>query len=155
MWSLKQIKEFIKGTTKDISTLVDKDGHERFIEGDITINEISGITQSYGKWTLSGSHLLIVIACSVADETILSNNLSLCEVNLPDWVKDKLVPIVSATIDAKNTTYYGSDWYDTQTSTYRISKQPGNKIVIINASTLTLNKDRAFRVAFDLLIDND
>ena len=74
MYSEKQIRELVK-TTKgyDIVNLVDKDGHERFIEGDIPDPEITGLTPIYYKWSLSGTHLMIVMAGTIENGTNLSN----------------------------------------------------------------------------------
>ena len=43
--------------------IVDADGHKRFIEGNVTPANIIGENDiQYAKWSLSGSHLMIVLA---------------------------------------------------------------------------------------------
>ena len=73
MFSLKQLEEIAnKQVQEQVSSgelenvkvfenIVDKDGHKRFIEGDITFENITGVSKVYGKWSLSGNHLMIVI----------------------------------------------------------------------------------------------
>ena len=154
MWSIKQLKEFIKSTTKDISTLVDKDGHERFIEGDITLEEITGVSKTYGKWSLSGSHLLIVLSIAVADTTVLANGVKFCDISIPKWIYDKVAVIWGAdAVIRQSITLYADNW-STQTMNTLLSKA-NDVLTIYGLNDLTLTADRKTRIAFDLLIDND
>lgn len=151
MWSRNELKEIVKGTHKDIATLVDAQGHERFIDGDITIKEISGITQTYGKWSLSGSHLLIVIGLDFEDALIVSQQ-TLTDVMLPDWIKEKLVPLYASNIvDYQPYVLYADD-YTQQNSNAYLAKGVNVGIIL---SSITLTKARHARITFDLLIDND
>ena len=152
MWSLKQIKEFIKATTKDISTLVDKNGHERFIEGDIDIKEITGVTKDYGKWSLSGSHLLIVICCSFADTTAITSGTLLSEIELPEWIFNKIIPLYGSNIEYHNSNLFNSAGVAQSIGNY-LRKDTAK--LQLRLSALTLTDDRSGRFAFDLLIDND
>ena len=56
MWSRKELKEMVEQIKKNVNTLVDSDGHDRFISGDITTSTIAGVEFTYGKWSLRGSH---------------------------------------------------------------------------------------------------
>ena len=93
MFSEKQIEglaqEQSKAVKKDIATLVDADGHNRFIEGDIEIEEITGITKTYGKWSLSGTHLLIVLCLGAVVGTTISGTLA--NITLPSYIASKIV----------------------------------------------------------------
>ena len=149
MWSLKQIKEFIKGTTKDIATLVDADGHDRFIEGDIDTPTIEGVSFSLAKWSLSGTHLMIVLAGSVANATEIEANTLFGEVKLPDWIKDKLVILFASTYARYTATFWASN-YSTQTDAVSLVKT-GTKVEF-RLNALTLSADRSFRFEFDLYI---
>ena len=153
MYSLEQLKEVVKNTKGyDFANLVDKDGHDRFIEGDITMEAIEGITQSYGKWSLSGSHLLIVLAGTIANATSLTGD-TWALVNLPEWIKDKLVPLFNNRVEFKQTSLFADD-QTTQSCSYGLIKD-ADAITIRYLSNTTLTATRMFRFQFDLLIDND
>ena len=154
MWSKNELRKIIQETYGiDINNLIDKDGHERFIEGDITIEEIEGITQSYGKWSLSGTHLMIVVAGNIADTTALSWGTKIANIVLPDWIFEKIVPIFATYyVEAKSTPLYDIN-LGTQTVSSILRKQSGKLDLLW--SNVTANADRSFRVAFDLLIDNE
>ena len=127
----------------------DEAGHQRFIEGDITFNEIEGLTQTYGKWSLSGSHLLIVIAGSIANETAISGTI-ISSIDLPAWIKDKLVPIYGQAIVRQTDYAYSSDGATNQSVLNVLGKSGANIYV---GSYITATADRYFRYQFDLLID--
>lgn len=133
--------------------IVDKNGNKRFIESDITIEEITGVTQTYGKWSLSGSHLLIVVAGQIADESVLSEGTTLANIELPSWINEKIVPVMTNTyIDRKSFPAVASTW-GVQNLDIALRKITGGVDLRI-VSSLTLTANRGFRVAFDLLIDN-
>ena len=74
--------------------LKDANGNARFVEGDVPVNNISGVIFTYKKWSLSGSHFMLVIAGSIAENTSLLNE-SWFNFALPDYIKDKIFPIFS------------------------------------------------------------
>lgn len=134
--------------------IVDEQGHNRFVEGDITIEEISGITQTYGKWSLSGSHLLIVLGIDIANASVLTAG-TLCNINLPDWIKQKIVALWgSIYIESINFNMWADDW-TTQTIRINFTKTAQNDVRLAIATGITLTANRHCRIAFDLLIDND
>ena len=104
MYSEEQVKKMIQnalssGQMKDVKVfedIVDKDGHARFIEGDIDLAATTpeGVTKVYGKWSLSGSHLMIVLAGVIADGTTIGGAIW-AKVNMPSWIINKIYPIFS------------------------------------------------------------
>ena len=130
--------------------IVDKDGHKRFIEGDVELTETlpSGVTKTYGKWSLSGSHLMIVVAGNFADGTSIPYG-NFCVINLPDWIKDKIVPTYESYVFFTTQPAWASD-SSTQNFTVRLVKDNNNVIYILNSAE-TMTKARSFRWAFDLL----
>ena len=76
----RKLLEWIKGLHKgegaglNISTLTDSKGNPRFIEGEGTPMEMEGFTASYCKWSLSGTHLMIVLSGSFANATVSDVN---------------------------------------------------------------------------------
>lgn len=137
-----------------LENITDKDGNQRFIEGNISINEISGVSKSYGKWSLSGTHLMIVLALSLANETTIADNTSLCSINIPQWILDKIVPVVGGTIAFSENKAYASD-YTNQIFVSRIVKPDVNVFQLRNEGAWSLTKDRTIRLQYDLLIDNE
>lgn len=133
--------------------IVDKDGHNRFDGGEININEISGVTKNYGKWSLSGSHLLIVVAFTLADATTFAGGEFL-RFELPEWILNKIVAIAGDRVDDKTITLYGSD-FTSQSLFVTLTKPVGYGILTIRYASITTTKERTGRIAFDLLIDND
>lgn len=133
-----------------MSSIVDDNGNKRFAEWDIETSEITGVTFSYGKASLSGTHLMIVLAGAVVDTSVFVGEL--CKIYLPDYVTDKLVPTFGSVIERKNLDLFGSDYSTQQTIVYFEEQVDYLRIY---ANTLTLNKDRTFRIQFDLLIDTE
>lgn len=137
----------------DIDELVDGDGHKRFLEGDLVVNEeLTGVTFSYAKWSLSGTHLMLVLAGTMDDETELTSSSQLAYVVLPEWIKNKIYPVwADYNIERKTIGLVADDWSEQTTDV--VLQQYGTQTRIINVSTTTLTADRGFRIQFDLLID--
>ena len=159
MYSKPQLLEAVEEESKlngikVFEDIKDKNGNPRFIEGDITMPTITGVTQKYGRWSLSGSHLLIVIAFDVADTTQILGNEVIAYVDIPEWVFNKIVPLWdSSVVDSGSFLLNANDW-STQAMTIGLSKMATN-LRIRNESTITLTAERYIRVDFDLLIDNE
>lgn len=153
-WDIKTAKILLTKEVQDFENITDSKGHKRFIEGDITISEISGVTKTYGKWALSGSHLIIVLVLSIADVTSIADNTTLCAIDVPQWIKDKIVPVVGGTV-AFNVDYaYASDYTNQQLHS-RLVKPNGSVLQIRNDDAWSLTKNRTIRTVYDLLIDNE
>ena len=134
--------------------IVDKNGHKRFIEGDIDLNESadSDLTKMYGKWSLSGSHLLIVLSVSCIDKT-LSYQSRLANINLPEWIQNKIYVVIEGGnyVRGINITFYDSS-NNIQTTQAQLRKDENG--LFISMSAITLSTEKATVIAFDLLIDN-
>ena len=158
MWSKNELKEIVKGTQGyNFANLVDKDGNPRFIEFEGVGIEQEGIEILYNKASLSGTHLLVVLALSVADSTIIPADSILTTFTLPKWIYDKIVPIQATIVtnSAQALVLRASDW-SAQSADVILEKKSDNKITITFVSTsLTLTADRVGRVQIDLLIDNE
>ena len=161
MYSLNQLQEIalkkIESTTslKVFENIVDKDGHKRFIEGDLEEITHEGVTFNYGKWSLSGSHLMVVIACSLADGTAITSSYGICKITLPKWVYDKIYPVFAGNlIDIRTINAFANDW-STQGVQIKCSKVTDSTKLYFEFGSVTLTKDRGFRYQIDLLIDNE
>lgn len=137
---------------KIFENIVDKDGHPRFIEGDIEIQTITGITKTYGKWSLCGTHLLFVLGLDFDIATFSSQTIA--NIKLPQWIADKIVPLYATSIvDNKAFSAY-TDTYNAQAINASLQKfsLTGDTIAIY-MSGFTTNAVRHCRITFDLLID--
>ena len=134
----------------------DKDGHARFIEGEGEINADlpAGVHISYHRWALSGNHLMFVVAGTIDNTTAINNISFVYFKSLPAWILDKIYPVWAdiyiETKDIKAT----ADNFTTQTLSMILYKGV-NQMVVRTTSNITLSADRGFRIAFDLLIDNE
>lgn len=140
-----------------MENIVDAQGRNRFIEDDIELHSDmpSGVSLTYGKWALSGTHLLIVVALELSNGVTISNGNKIAELSLPKWVVDKIYPLwASLYVETKSFSAFANDW-STQSFGVTLSKLSSEKITIQKNSSLTLTTDRSVRIAFDLLIDND
>ena len=162
MWSKNELKNIAdnqaKEVKKDIATLVDANGHDRFIEGDMENSTIEGLTITYSKWSLSGTHLMIVVAGKIDNDTTLTSQqfISITK-DLPQWVLDKIVVVWSSYLESRNFTVYANDWSSSQSLSVALRKQesPTPKFGLFLPSSFTATADRYFRLSFDLLIDNE
>lgn len=163
MWSKNELKNLTQeqissGQLKNVKifeNIVDAQGNKRFIEGDISLLETAeeGIAKTYGKWSLSGTHLLIVLGLSLPNTLeIVSGRKAI--LTLPKWVYDKIVVLFSASIvDYKGYVAYADD-YSTQNVNVYLQKYTDNALTMY-FNGLTLTADRKVRIAFDLLIDDE
>lgn len=136
-----------------LRNITDDYGNKRFIEGNITTNEITGVTFTYAKWSLSGTHLMMVLAGNISNGTTLSFATWSTLNNLPDFIKNKIVPTFDDIVEIKYVHAYKSDWTGQDIGFVLVKNASG--VSIVETSTPTLDYDGQFRVQFDLLIDTD
>lgn len=162
MWTEREIRSLAvnsvekKEDLKVFEHIVDKDGHKRFVEGDIALNEIAGFSKTYGKWSLCGTHLMIVLAVSIVAGSTLADDTFLGTVGLPDWIKSKIVAISGAAVSVQQFTAYKEQqpWV-TENIKVALVKD-GNSIRLKNLTgTQSFTNNDFVRIQFDLLIDNE
>ena len=140
----------VTGDANIFEKIKDADGHARFIEGDLNVAEIEGVTFTYHKWSLSGTHLMLVVAGSVLDETDI-NTTEFATATLPQWILDKIYPTYANIIFARDDDFFAANGDPQQAGVYLTKASDKLKIECY----ITLTADRFFRLAFDLLIDNE
>lgn len=134
----------------DIASLVDSAGNNRFIEGDLEVSEITGVTFTYSKWSLSGTHLMIVIAFDIDNGTVLGND-KFAEVKLPTWILSKIYPsYLTNTVEVKGTNIYDTSW-GSQFMNIKLIKR--TEYLEVQCNAITLSSAKSGRIQFDLLID--
>lgn len=154
-WDIKTAKVLLTSAQPIFEEITDKYGHKRFIEGDIDIEEAfitSGMSKTYGKWSLSGTHLMLVIAGTIADTSVIGYG-KLAIINLPEWIEDKIYPVVSSYLDSKSISCRDENW-STQNIAVALVKEGGHLVLYITSGD-TFTSDKGYRIDFDLLIDNE
>ena len=142
--------------------IYDKNVHNRFIEGNINLSAeaaTAGLLKSYGKWSLSGSHLMLAL-CVEIPENVSFNASYLSYITLPTWIKNKIYPIIAGggdfigynTISILTENSYSVPLPSLFTS---LRVWSGDSVVISVGGISATNSKRAFRIQFDLLIDNE
>lgn len=147
----------ITGDLQAFEEITDKDGHKRFIEGEVKLLDSApeGVTLTYGKWSLCGTHLMIVICLNVLNTTVISNGTGLCDLQLPEWIFNKIVPVwANAAIVLNQDVAFADDW-SSQTFANYIYTSSNNRLVVSKNASLTLSATRNVRITYDLLIDNE
>lgn len=141
---------------KIFENIVDKTGHKRFIEGDILTSEITGVSFPYAKWSLSGTHLMIVLTVTAETDAVFSTSDVLGTINIPEWIADKIVPIVSdGGVDVKTIAFRNAS-YSTQSLSTRLLKNATTKVLTIRpTSSLTITSNSTGRLQYDLIIDDE
>ena len=151
MYSKKELEDAIKTTKKNVNTLVDSSGHDRFIEGDIVVPEAqTNITKTYGKWSLSGTHLMLVLAGEIKAASYTDDEV-FCEIEIPSWILNKISVIFGNYVDLKSFTIIDSS-YASDTQGVNLVKT-SSKLQFVQSGNKTLSLPCQFRYSFDLLID--
>lgn len=133
----------------------DESGNLRFVEGKGVWNTaISGLNVSYCKWSLSGTHLMLVVAGTIDNGTNIVSNTVLATFPIPNYILSKIYPVwaVSA-IESKNLVARDDSWTSQNINTV-LAKTSTGLVINLNAS-VSLTANRSFRLQFDLLIDNE
>jgi hypothetical protein len=149
----EEISNIKDGTTHLFETITDKHGNPRFVEGDITMETIEGVTQTYGKWSLSGTHLMIVLSCTIENGKTFTG-ARIANISLPQYILNKITPLFDRVlVDFKTVTGRADNW-STQNISFTLVKY-SNSLHIEQTGNVTLNDTRHFRIQFDLLIDDE
>lgn len=150
------IENFLNGETSTntipLSKIVDNKGNRRFIEGEGTPLNKEGVTISYCKWSLSGTHLMVVVAGSIDNGTTIPQFTHFGDFDLPDFIFNKIQTVWGSNIEMKSIQAFNSDWSSQTIGTY-LTKT--TRLSILTNGAFTATKDRNFRIQFDVLIDQD
>lgn len=137
-----------------IESIKDENGHNRFIEfaGVPMVN--AGFTASYCRCSLSGTHLMFVLAGSFDNGAEVARQ-KWASVSLPSWITSKIFPVfASSRISVQLINLYGDDWTQETTKPNIVLTINGSNLEMENVSNaFNTSKARYFRIQFDLLID--
>ena len=79
-----------QGGGATLDDIVDSQGNKRFIEGNLEKGS-STATITYNKWSLSGTHLMIVIAGTISSNLETYHNIA--HGTLPTYINSKIFPL--------------------------------------------------------------
>lgn len=139
---------------KVFENIEDSAGHKRFVEGNGSTAQIEGLNITFCKWSLSGSHLMLVLAGTVALGTTITSSDRIAVFPLPSWVNAKIYPVLSNLIEYKNISFINMSTYQQNNVMGYIDKL-SDGISLYIMQSITFEADSTFRVVFDLLIDNE
>ena len=156
MYSLNQLEEIArkqaKEVKKDVATLVDKDGNDRFQDFNLSMETITGATFTYAKASLSGSHLLIVIAGVLESGNALSQ-VKWGDLPLPKWIRDKIFPTYASYLGAFAGQIITAGSYQVNEIIMNVDKTNDGLRIDCGSSISSSESNRYFRIPIDLLID--
>lgn len=133
--------------------IVDKNGNPRFVEGNGTPETITGVTSLYCKWSLSGTHLMLVYALTLDSDTGLSARTDICSFELPQWILDKIYPASNGLVNVINALYVPEGGTPTTKEEWLYKTATGLKIT--NKPAVQATTTCYLRIQFDLLIDSE
>lgn len=142
------------GLLEDIE---DSAGNKRFIEGEgVPTTSITGIEFLYNKWSLSGTHLMIVVVIKATTTVTISSNTHLDSITLPDYIFNKIVPVSDDVVDYKSFNIYDNSGSVVTTCNGFIRKLSTSLSLKSGySSSISLSSGKCIRFQFDFLIDDD
>lgn len=142
----------VGGTISSLEKIVDANGNRRFLDiSPYTTYSAAGVTITYCKASLSGSHLMVVCAGN-AENGVEIPAVTLCSFVLPSYIADKIVPFAGQSVAYKDLVFTASNLSE-QTATLLIIKTSSTFFQVKLNTPITLTNDRTFRAQFDLIID--
>lgn len=134
--------------------LVDSKGNPRFVEGDGEGITQEGVTITYCKWSLSGTHLMCVLAGTVTAGTEIAGSSVLATFTFPNYILNKIYPTQGTLIYYFTISFVGTNYQITNIQSF--CDKTGTAIRIkTNGAYSTQTVDKSFRAQVDLLIDNE
>ena len=139
--------------------ITDTTNNKMFVSGDVNVgNTIPNVTKTYGKWSLSGNSLTVVLAFETNDQsTTISAGQSFTQViKFPTYISNRIVPIVDIAVAYGTGTACsktGSIWTATRTNIPIIFAKVSDGFNILVGSGITsIPANTSVRVQFSLTI---
>ena len=153
----------IKSKYNLIENIKDADGNLRFVEGDVPIYstfQALGFSHVYGRWSLSGTHLMIVFVFknNSGNDIAVNEWSKFFEITLPEYISNKIFPMESNVVtttslkgvnaaDAPTPIDRGNAYLEKHTNQYECFLRNGT-------SDTTIKDGDTIRIQMDLIIDN-
>lgn len=142
-----------QGGGATLDDIVDSQGNKRFVEGNGTPTTASGVTTTYCKWSLSGTHLMCVLSATLSANTMLGAQ-TLATFVVPDYIGRKIFPVWGNHIEVKEPYIKTSDGAGATMSVW-IDYANNNITFKLFTNVSAASSERYFRIQFDLLIDSE
>ena len=142
----------IDGVLNRLAEIKDAQGNKRFIQGTFTYMPPTGVSVDYAKWSLSGTHLMLVICFHKIAGSLETGGINFDTIGLPQYVLDKINPAIGSYVDTKwfKATKTGySDSVDVWTYVVKLS----NALRVTLGSFQTTGNDDYARIIYDFLIE--
>ena len=140
------------GGTITLDRIVDSQGNKRFVEENGFGNS-EYLTIKYCKWSLSGTHLMCVLSATLSANTLLPTG-TLASFNVPDYIGRKILTTWANHVVMLEP--YLKDGEGAGSTIVVLVDYENNSIIFnLIGQVPALNKERYFRIQFDLLIDNE
>ena len=135
----------------DIEALVDSNGNNRFIGGNGTPLNVSGMTIVSSKWTLNGNNLIFEFLGTFSES--LSSNTDLCMFTLPEWIISKIPTPYLNIVDFIR---FDAVYTDRAPATGFIQiYKSENTIAFKNQDSVTIEALTVFKIRYNIIIDNE
>ena len=144
----------VAGDLQAFENIIDADGHKRFQEWNLITEELTGVTFSFAKVSLSGTHIMFVFAGEVASGTSLANNVKWTSLQLPEWIYNKIVDVGGGVVTQGSHPLKDGTTTILSNNQYYMKKESSNGVSFYRFGDTTGTTAKGyFRVQFELLID--
>lgn len=139
-----------------MENIEDEDGNKRFVDGDFNTRGTTGYTEIYGKWSLSGTHFMLVEVLKLDNGTSLDNYDVIGTASLPNYILNKIQPIgIGTWVSIEPFTLLDGNGVPTGDEiNFLLTKELNGVKVWFIGEAYTATQDVYIRIQFDLLIDN-
>lgn len=138
----------------DIEALVDSNGNARFIGGNGTPQNVSGMTVVSSKWVLNGTNLIFEIIGNTTKN--IPYNTKICTFNLPAWVASKIVQLSSNVVDVPRYNLVTGDGGGVTTALIVGKNNNDVDFTTMNGITFPESEGQAFfKFTYSMIIDNE
>ena len=146
MYSEEELLEVAK-----IENLVDSEGRNRFIEGVGVADDVDGMTVISSKWKLNGKNLIFEII-GLFNKAVPSNT-RICRFILPEWLANKITPLVANIIDITDTIIASTS--GGASPLYALIYKYSNALdFVISSGTSDIQSDKYCKIRYNIIIDN-
>lgn len=136
----------------DIEALVDNNGNKRFIGGNGTAENVSGLTIASSKWTLNGTNLIFEILGTFSGDLSGFDILSIFA--LPEWIVNKIVTPVRNIIDILNCNMISIEDGSATIIKLQITTDGAN-IFFTNITNINISDISIFKIRYNIIIDSE
>ena len=146
------IYEYSYRLLNDIEALVDSNGNPRFIGGNGTPSEVSGMTIASSKWELNGKNLIFEILGSLNKN--VPSGTTICRFILPEWISNKITLAVANLVDL---TYNVMAYISGGASPlYVLIYKYSNALdFTISSGASDISSTGYFKIRYNIIIDNE